>query len=245
MFRPDALELWRGERADPSIVIALRLRFTTMARGRAMRQDGRVCEAKDLHAGLKEFLKTRDPWDREVEFQRQECSAAAISQPAAPASLRESRRVSQRCRNPLQRIAAIDRAIQHGARPGLNNQRGHGPVERRKLTQRFRQFLADNDKFWAQFAARFRRAFALWEANHAFLELKLATQDELEGKEDAPPPTARNQHHFPDPPLYTEPMTDEQRHSQLSILSKALICMGDIARYWEQYNERGGASTSC
>ncbi|KAI5891091.1 uncharacterized protein SCHCODRAFT_01048353, partial [Schizophyllum commune H4-8] len=139
-----------------------------------------------------------------------------------------------------QRIAAIDRAIQHGARPGPNNQRGHGPVEHRKLTQRFRQFLADEDKFWAQFAARFRRAFALREANHAFLELKLATQDELEGKEDAPPPTARNQHHFPDPPPYTEPMTDEQRHSRLSILSKALICMGDIARYREQYNESGG-----
>ena len=134
-----------------------------------------------------------------------------------------------------QRIAAIDRAIQHGARPGPNNQRGHGPVEHRKLTQRFRQFLADEDKFWAQFAARFRRAFALREANHAFLELKLATQDELEGKEDA-----RNRHHFPDPPPYTEPMTDEQRHSRLSILSKALICMGDIARYREQYNESGG-----
>ncbi|KAI5828172.1 hypothetical protein K523DRAFT_353678 [Schizophyllum commune Tattone D] len=206
-------------------------------------------EARGLHAGLKEFLKTRDPWDREVEFQRQDLrrrylSLLLLHPYANEAKDAETHLWMQTSYSFItvykQRIAAIDRAIQHGARPGPNNQRGHGPVEHRKLTQRFRQFLADEDKFWAQFAARFRRAFALREANHAFLELKLATQDELEGKEDAPPPTARSQHHFPDPPPYTEPMTDEQRHSRLSILSKALICMGDIARYREQYNESGG-----
>ncbi|KAL1741978.1 hypothetical protein HDZ31DRAFT_8476, partial [Schizophyllum fasciatum] len=138
-----------------------------------------------------------------------------------------------------QSIANIDRAIQHDARPPPNSQRGHGVVEHRKLTQRFRQFLADEDKFWAQFAARFRRAFAIREANHAFLDLHLATQDELEGRDDAPP-QGRQHFHFPDPTPYTDPMTDEQRRSRLSIISKALICMGDIARYREQYNESGG-----
>ncbi|TRM67084.1 hypothetical protein BD626DRAFT_566125 [Schizophyllum amplum] len=206
-------------------------------------------EAKALHAGLKEFLKTRDPWEKEVEFQRQDLRRRHLSllllHPYAPEARDVETHLWMQTSYSFitvykQRIASIDRAIQHGSRPNPNNHRGHGPVEHRKLTQRFRQFLAEEDKFWAQFAARFRRAFSLREANHAFLELQLATEDELEGQTDMEAVPSRHHFQFPEPTQSNEPMTSQQRQSRLSILSKALICMGDIARYREQYNESGG-----
>ena len=158
-----------------------------------------------------------------------------------------------------QRIAALDRAMQNNQRNQQQQQHGqprqgnHGVVEHRKLVQRFRQFLADEEKFWTQLVLRLRRLFDLTEAQPALVALSLLT-DTTDAA--APNPaegtdareavmhgaTGRNHYQFPteDPTVSFVPKTPEERESRLAILSKALICLGDIARYRELYNESNG-----
>lgn len=145
-----------------------------------------------------------------------------------------------------QRIAALDRAMQNqqrqqqqapapGQQPRTNSH--HGVVEHRKLVQRFRQFLADEEKFWTQLVLRLRRMFDLTEAQPSLVALGLMDDTPAIAEADG-----RNHFQFPpeDPAVSFLPATPEERQSRLAILSKALICLGDIARYRELYNESGG-----
>ncbi|KAF8153018.1 hypothetical protein B0H34DRAFT_662751 [Crassisporium funariophilum] len=133
-------------------------------------------------------------------------------------------------------------------------QNNHGPVEHRKLTQRFRQFLADEEKFWTQLVLRLRRLFDLDEAQPALIALGLlGDPDDVspagnpgEGVETRDGPmhvsSGRNHFQFPveDAATSCAPTSPEERESRLAILTKALICLGDIARYRELYNESNG-----
>ena len=144
-----------------------------------------------------------------------------------------------------QRIASLDRAIQNPPRQPQQNAQPQRAVEYRKLLQRFRQFLAEEERFWTQLIVRFRRNFAVDVAQHALTTLGIVAEEEAPpaGAETATA-TRRNQYQFPpesDTPEATPPATTaSQRESRLAILSKALVCLGDIARYKEQYNEAGG-----
>ena len=157
-----------------------------------------------------------------------------------------------------QRITNLDRAIQNNQRQQQQTQR-HGPVEYRKLTQRFRQFLADEDRFWTQLILRLYRLFGLHEAQPALYVIGI-----LGRTDDIVPPTSaaaaeggpvveirdgvmhgsngRNHFQFPpeDPAVSFAPTTPEEGASRMAILTKAVICLGDIARYRELYNESGG-----
>lgn len=135
-----------------------------------------------------------------------------------------------------ERLAVIDRGIQANNRqPQAEQQQQarprptHGPVEHRKLLARFRQFLAEEEKFWVQVLLRMYRAFGLEEAEPALAALGLV-QDEDTGHFAFPDESAQS----------LLPTTPAARESRLAILSKALICLGDIARYRELYNEAGG-----
>lgn len=163
-----------------------------------------------------------------------------------------------------QRIAALDRAIHGNSRQQQHQQQpqgqqgqgqqggqqpprqhgGHGVVEYRKLLQRFRQFLADEEKFWIQLIVRIRRIFQLEDTQPVLAELGILPDDDGTPADGAAP--KRNHFQFPSDadveaaaPSLT-PTTREQRESRMSILSKALVCLGDIERYKEQYNEAGG-----
>ena len=157
-----------------------------------------------------------------------------------------------------QRITALERAIQNNQRQQQQQpqrQNNHGPVEYRKLTQRFRSFLAEEDKFWAQLVLRLFRLFDLHEAQPALIAIGL-----LGGTDDVAPAAAaegpnaetrdgvmhgsngRNHFQFPpeDPAASFAPTTPEEHTARMAILTKAIICLGDIARYRELYNESGG-----
>lgn len=158
-----------------------------------------------------------------------------------------------------QRIATLDRAIQNNQRqqqqppPRQNN---HGPVEHRKLTQRFRQFLAEEDKFWTQLVLRLYRLFDLHESYPALRAINVLgeTDDVVAPASAAEGPNVetrdgvmhgshgRNHFQFPpeDPSAFFAPTTPEERATRMAILTKAVICLGDIARYRELYNESGG-----
>jgi protein SMG7 len=162
-----------------------------------------------------------------------------------------------------QRIASLDRLI-HAPRTNPHNQQqqqqqsGHGPVEYRKILQRFRQFLAEEDRFWALLVVRLRRAFALDETQPVLATLGIVpathdlpnndNPDAPDAQSSVPHSTSNNSHSgrgnslFPPDELAVcvIPKTPAQRESRLAILSKALVCLGDIARYRELYNESGG-----
>lgn len=159
-----------------------------------------------------------------------------------------------------QRIGALDRAITRPPPPQQQRHSPHGPVEHRKFIQRFRQFLADEEKFWTQLIVRLRRSFALYEAHPTLVALGIlsATDDSAnpisniantanpadgsETREGAVSTHGRNHFQFPpeDTTVDVAPSTPVERETRLAILSKALICLGDIARYRELYNEAGG-----
>ena len=118
----------------------------------------------------------------------------------------------------------------------------HGVVEHRKLLQRFKQFLSDEEKFWTQLILRLYRLFDLHEARTALVVLGIldeADEDTTGADLDG---NSRNHFQFPprDPTLDSSPKTPEEREARISTLSKALTCLGDIARYREQYNESNG-----
>jgi len=94
---------------------------------------------------------------------------------------------------------------------------------------------------------RFRRAFALAEAQPALTALGIlpATHEGLNDNTDVTEAAHNNSRgHFLFPSEDTTacltPQTPAQREGRLAILSKALVCLGDIARYRELYNESGG-----
>ena len=135
-----------------------------------------------------------------------------------------------------QRIANLEKVINARAEKAAASsspkarKQDTGPVELRKLIQRFRQFLADEERFWIGFVLRFARSFALSEAKPTFAALNLNrfTDD----------PNRRNV--FPDEGKPTPPPTEKERERKVMTLVKGLICLGDLARYREQYNESGG-----
>lgn len=151
-----------------------------------------------------------------------------------------------------QRLTALDRTLQSTPRH-QPRQGGHGPVEYRKLMQRFRQFLAEEDKFWTQLVVRLRRSFGLDEAQSAMVVLGILPADEASNTQN-PESTGpshhreesatngRNQYQFPpeDSTPSVPPNSTAERADWLAIMSKALVCLGDIARYRELYNESGG-----
>ncbi|KZT22935.1 hypothetical protein NEOLEDRAFT_1157531 [Neolentinus lepideus HHB14362 ss-1] len=214
---------------------------------------------KSVQQGLKELLKTHEPWAREVEFQRKNLRRLYLRLLLIYPYAKESNDVEthlwmqtsyQFISQYRQRISTLERVV-HGP-PPRNGHNRHvqyqqgGPVEYRKLLGRFRQFLAEEERFWIQLVLRFRRAFRLTEAQPALSSLGIAQGDEEAPAGDANnPPLAqggRNNLGFPpdDPAIDVAPQKPEQRRGQLFILSKALVCLGDLARYKELYNDSGG-----
>ncbi|KAI0037046.1 hypothetical protein K488DRAFT_39863 [Vararia minispora EC-137] len=141
-----------------------------------------------------------------------------------------------------QRITAVEQALREaGAQRHLGKQQHqrHGPVEHRKLLQRFKQFLANEEKFWTQLVVRLHHQFALAEADSALAALSIPTSDDPDGKPDTAE-DSRRPFRFPaEPDEPQHPATPSQHASCLATLSKALICLGDLARYREQYSEPG------
>uniref|UniRef100_A0A8H7XU36 Protein SMG7 n=1 Tax=Psilocybe cubensis TaxID=181762 RepID=A0A8H7XU36_PSICU len=227
-------------------------------------------EAKSIHQSLKELLKTKEPFDKEVDFQRKNLRRRYLNLLLVHPDAKESKDVENHLwmqtsyafiSSYKQSIAALDRSTQNNQRhQQQQQQQGQRPppprqnhdVERRKLVQRFRQFLADEEKFWTQLVLRLRRLFDLREAHPALVALGLLEADnvaassipEVSETRDGVMHGASGRNHFQfppeDPSVSFAPTTAEEREGRLAILSKALICLGDIARYRELYNESNG-----
>ncbi|KAG2134100.1 hypothetical protein DEU56DRAFT_950286 [Suillus clintonianus] len=213
-------------------------------------------EAKSTHQSLKELLKTRLPWDKEVEFQRKSLRRLYLRLLFVDPYAKESKDAEthlwmqtsyQFISNYKQSVATLDRTLQSAPRH-QPRQSNHGPVEYRKLMQRFRQFLAEEEKFWTQLVARYQRSFSLHEAQHILSTLNIAIPDDLGapngsiGVHEGVPNSGfgRNQFQFPLEGNTPSPTSSAERETNLAILSKAIVCLGDMERYRELYNEGGG-----
>lgn len=143
------------------------------------------------------------------------------------------------------RISSLDRQIQKAPPPPNNNTPPHqqtGPVAYRKLLHRFQKYLAEEERFWSQLIIRLQRLYALEEAQPALVSLGILST--AQDGNPIEPEESREAHQFPPEQGLSDstPLTAAQRQVRLSILSKALTCLGDISRYKEQYNESGGRS---
>lgn len=219
-----------------------------------------VREAKEIHQKLKETLKNKELSEKEVkdaDFQRKNLRRRYLNLLLVHPYAKESKDVENHLwmqtsyafiSSYKQRILNLDRIIQSKQKqPPQQNQRPNNVpiVQHRKILAQFRQFLAEEEKFWSELVRRLRRSFGLDEATPALLALGIisATDDGLAGDpEHGAPQNGRNHFQFPpeDPSHPFTPTTAEQKALWLSVLSKALICLGDIARYRELYNESGG-----
>ncbi|KAH9988108.1 hypothetical protein BJV74DRAFT_878266 [Russula compacta] len=153
------------------------------------------------------------------------------------------------------RLAALEHTLREaGTQRQQPRSQRPGPVEYRKLMQRFKQFLSTEEKFWTHLVVRIQRQFALSEARSALVTLSIVA----DADPDIDDPDAEKHDHFRFPPEPVEtapsqPLTPAQRNNRRATLSKALVVLGDLARYREQYNEgalrsrggpeRGGRST--
>lgn len=145
------------------------------------------------------------------------------------------------------RIAALESTLREA---GTQRQqpRSHrsGPVEHRKLLQRFKQFLSTEEKFWTHLVVRIQRQFGLSEARTALASLSIIPDPEPDI--DEPDAGKRDHFRFPPEPVENGPsqsLTSSQRNNRRATLSKALVVLGDLARYREQYGDsasrpRGG-----
>lgn len=120
--------------------------------------------------------------------------------------------------------AASPTGQQQHERGSNGAQAPHGPVEYRKLLQRFRQFLAEEEKFWKALLARMHWQFGLTEADNAISRCEIGA------------PADEDKTGRPTPPALGSP----ERERCIARFTKALVHLGDVARYKEQYNEAGG-----
>ncbi|KAH9830631.1 uncharacterized protein C8Q71DRAFT_361743 [Rhodofomes roseus] len=207
-------------------------------------------EAKSLQQGLKDSLKSRDPWDKEVEFQRKNLRRQYLRLLFVHPHAAESRDVDthlwmstsyQFISKYKERIANLDRAInRHQQQQGSSRQQSgqQRVVEHRKLLQRFSQFLSEEHRFWRQLVVRIHRVFALEDASRALEVLHIEIEQVPAAADGAIP--RRSQHQFPPEADVASPSAPAERQTMIAVMSKALVCLGDIERYKELYNEKGG-----
>ncbi|KAJ7026802.1 hypothetical protein C8F04DRAFT_966014, partial [Mycena alexandri] len=132
-----------------------------------------------------------------------------------------------------------------------NNVNGNTTVETRKLLQRFRQFLADEERFWRALILRLQRAYGVPLPDTLPSEV-LGTLSinsntpaganngggEPDDRDASNSTTEDRMNHFGFPPesafTAAPPLAVDESQAH-SALSKTLVCLGDIARYREQF----------
>ncbi|KAG8934834.1 hypothetical protein FRC02_009154 [Tulasnella sp. 418] len=205
-------------------------------------------EIKGLLQDYRKSLQNSTPWDRELEFQRNNIRRRMVhlifTFPHSPQA--------QHVETPLwldtshalinlyrQRMSVLDKAS--SANPA-GAARPHA-VELRKLLNKFRSFLSAEESFWNGFVLKIVRTYGLEEAKPALLALNITSPDPVNPQADISQGAPHSSPSHPTPSSYKQPseaLTPEQRAKKLELVHKVLICLGDLARYREQYNENNG-----
>lgn len=142
--------------------------------------------------------------------------------------------------NYKQRISVLDKKLYSRPREeGRPDHSSGGPVEYRKILSRFRQFLAEEEKFYCLLLSRLQRQFSLKETDAGMNQLSILPPEDGPPT-SAPPRGEAGRNVFPPEPAEPTQCNEAEKTARLATFSKFLVCFGDIARYREQYNEAGG-----
>ncbi|CAE6366101.1 unnamed protein product [Rhizoctonia solani] len=192
-------------------------------------------DAKGLVADFREELKLRDPWDREIDIQfkriQRKYKDILFDHPFS----RQAHSVDQM----LWSDTSYALITQYRARidPVRASPNNKNVVENRKILQKFLAFLGAEGTFWSGIISKLVRIHGLTEASGAMAALgmnlvefenreSLARNGQIEGV-----PTVSAESVVPTHP----PPSHEHRSNKLLVVFRALIYLGDIARYREQY----------
>jgi hypothetical protein len=127
-------------------------------------------------------------------------------------------------------IAGLDRERENGYNGASSKGKPvKNVVEKRRLTQKFRQFLTSEDKFWRTFIVRYTTYFELSDTKSILLPV---IGGEFDVTEDA---TERSI--FPEGLEQNAPQRRADRELRMAIVSKALVYLGDLSRYREQQGD--------
>ncbi|KAJ7292219.1 hypothetical protein C8J57DRAFT_1113944, partial [Mycena rebaudengoi] len=184
-------------------------------------------EAKAIHAGLKALL-ARDVWEayKEADFQRKNLRRRYLHLLLLHPAAREARDALTHLwmQTSYAFIALYKARLASKSNTKHNNNNNNTTVETRKLLQRFRQFLAEEERFWVLLVQRLQRAYGV-----SVPSINANDDTELDNNN-----TVDNQRS--DFPALAPVQIDAG--AARAVLAKALVCLGDIARYREQF--RGG-----
>ncbi|CAE6461003.1 unnamed protein product [Rhizoctonia solani] len=201
-------------------------------------------DVKGLVADFREELKLRDPWDREVDVQfkriQRKYKDILFGFPFA----RQAQTVDQALWSDTSyALIAQYRARIDPIRASSNNK---NVVENRKMLQKFLAFLGAEGTFWSGIVSRLVRIHGLTEANAAMVTLgmnvvEFENRESLarHGQADMMPAVSED----PSTPTHPPP-SHEHRSNKLLVLFRALIYLGDIARYREQYGTHPNKANS-
>ncbi|KZO99267.1 hypothetical protein CALVIDRAFT_407267 [Calocera viscosa TUFC12733] len=185
-------------------------------------------DAKGLALDLKKTLKLVAPWDRSVEFQRQRLRDHYVQLifQNARADMAQQMLWSETSHAIINayrsRIQQIERAIADTRTEGQSSPRGspHGPVELRKVSQSFRTFLLQEDKFWRQFSLRLVRSYGLVTATHILARVgiseELVLDDDIDKNESSKSATMSSSAEY---------------LAKMDMLQRSIIYLGDLSRY--------------
>ncbi|KAL5478360.1 hypothetical protein ACEPAI_2544 [Sanghuangporus weigelae] len=207
-----------------------------------------LSEARTLAQSLKEAAKKNETLDKDVEFKRKNLRKQHLkllllyptSKEAKDAETHIWMQTSYQFISVYkQRLAVLDRKlfspVAQSNKPGARQGPGEGGhVEYRKTLARFRQFLAEEERFYVHLLVRYQSQFDLTETKPALTRAEVLSPDQEDGSS-----TDSGRGLFPEH-ADSSPMRDDERQARLATFTKLLVCLGDISRYREQYNDGGG-----
>ncbi|EJU01610.1 hypothetical protein DACRYDRAFT_89295 [Dacryopinax primogenitus] len=185
-------------------------------------------EAKGLALDLKKSLKSTPPWDRAVELQRQRLRdhyVQLIFQDLRADMAQQhlwsetSHAIIDVYRARIQQIESAIGADRAELRGNLRRS-AHGPVELRKVSQSFRTFLLQEEKFWRQFSLRLVSSYGLMEVLSILAQVGISEEPVLD--DDVNQPDLNSSRAM---------VTDEKRIDKIDMLQRSIIYLGDLSRY--------------
>ncbi|KAB5591556.1 hypothetical protein CTheo_4985 [Ceratobasidium theobromae] len=206
-------------------------------------------DVKGLVADFREELKLREPWDREIDIQfkriQRKYKEILFDFPFS----RQAHSVDQVLWTDTS-YALISRyrgRIDPVRSSPANNK---NVVENRKILQKFLAFLAAEGTFWSGIVSRLVRAHGLNEANSAMTALgmnivEFENRESLVRRGSGAGQAGLNAASSEEPvsPSHPPP-THEHRSNKLLTVFRALIYLGDLARYREQYGTHPNKANS-
>ncbi|CAE6501881.1 unnamed protein product [Rhizoctonia solani] len=199
-------------------------------------------DAKGLVADFREELKLRDPWDREIDIQFKRIQRKYKDILFDHPFTRQAHSVDQA----LWADTSYALITQYRTRiDPIRASPNKNVVENRKILQKFLAFLGAEGTFWSGIVSRLVRIHGLTEASGAMVALGMNVV-EFENRDSL----ARHGQVEVIPAVPTEllapthpPPSREHRSNKLLVVFRALIYLGDIARYREQYGTHPNKGT--